>query len=236
MSPSHPMAVALRGQVERARQEATARRYRPTAPTWRKLQDAFSAALASGSRPEHVSELEPTALPAGFRAAGVAAGLKPAGLDVGMLVADVEETASAARFTTNSRVGAPVSVSREAALDRLRVVLANSGGSNTGDGERGLETARASQTLAAELLGTEPERVGLASTGLIATELPREPLLSGVRACVESLAEDSIGLSEAILTTDRGPKRACLSVSLPSGTVRLAAQAKGAGMISPRAR
>ena len=185
-------------------------------------------------RPEHVSELEPTALPAGFRAAGVAAGLKPAGLDVGMLVADVEETASAARFTTNSRVGAPVTVSREAALDRLRVVLANSGGSNTGDGERGLETARASQSLAAELIGTGRERVGLASTGLIATELPREPLLDGVRACAESLGTDSGALSEAILTTDRAPKRACLSVSLPSGTVRLAAQAKGAGMISPR--
>ena len=185
-------------------------------------------------RPEHVSELEPTALPAGFRAAGVAAGLKPAGLDVGMLVADVEETASAARFTTNSRVGAPVTVSREAALDRLRVVLANSGGSNTGDGERGLETARASQSLAAELIGTGSERVGLASTGLIATELPREPLLDGVRACAESLGTDSGALSEAILTTDRAPKRACLSVSLPSGTVRLAAQAKGAGMISPR--
>ena len=185
-------------------------------------------------RPEHVSELEPTALPAGFRAAGVAAGLKPAGLDVGMLVADVDETASAARFTTNSRVGAPVTVSREGALVRLRVVVANSGGSNTGDGERGLETARASQSLAAELIGTDPARVGLASTGLIATELPREPLLSGVRACAESLGEDSAALSWAILTTDRGPKRACLSVSLPSGSVRLAAQAKGAGMISPR--
>jgi glutamate N-acetyltransferase / amino-acid N-acetyltransferase len=35
--------------------------------------------------PAHVTELEPTALPAGFRAAGVAAGLKPDGLDVGVL-------------------------------------------------------------------------------------------------------------------------------------------------------
>ena len=186
------------------------------------------------ARPDHVTELEPTALPAGFRAAGAAAGLKPSGLDVGMLVSDAEETASAARFTTNSRVGAPVTVSRESALSRLRVVLANSGGSNTGDGERGLETARVSQALAAELIGTEPERVGLASTGLIATELPREPLLGGVRACVEGLGGDAGGLAEAILTTDRAPKRACLSVALPSGTVRLAAQAKGAGMISPR--
>src|SRR5205823_14180432 len=106
---------------------------------------------------------------------------------------------SAAGVSTNSRVGAPVTVSRDAALDRLRAVVANSGGSNTGDGERGLETARASQSLAAELIGTEPERVALASTGLIATELPRNPLLDGVRACVDSLGEDAGGLSEAIL-------------------------------------
>jgi glutamate N-acetyltransferase/amino-acid N-acetyltransferase len=185
-------------------------------------------------RPEHVTELEATGLPAGFRAAGVAAGLKPSGRDVGVLVSDRDATVSAARLTTNARVGAPVTVSRESALDELRAVVANSGGSNTGDGQRGLDTARATQALAAELLGTEPERVGLASTGMIATELPREPLLAGVRACVDSLRPDAAGLSEAIMTTDRGPKRACLEVALPSGAVRLSAQAKGAGMISPR--
>ena len=52
------------------------------------------------------------------------------------------DTVSAARFTTNARVGAPVIVSRQAELDRLRAVAANSGGSNVGDGQRGLETAR----------------------------------------------------------------------------------------------
>jgi glutamate N-acetyltransferase/amino-acid N-acetyltransferase len=185
-------------------------------------------------RPAHVRELEPTGLPAGFRAAGTAAGLKPSGLDVGLLVSDAEETVSAGRLTTNARVGAPVVVSRASGLDRLRAVLANSGGSNTGDGERGLETARASQLLAAELVGTEPERVGLASTGVIGQELPRDRLLAGARACAKALGGDAAALSEAILTTDRGPKRACLEVELPSGAVRLAAQAKGAGMISPR--
>jgi len=186
-------------------------------------------------RPEHVRELEPTALPAGFRAAGVAAGLKPEGLDVGVLVSDEPGTASAARFTTNARVGAPVSVSREAALDGLRAVVANAGGSNTGDGERGLETARASQALAAELLRVEPEQVGLASTGVIGAELPRDRLLDGIRAASGELGGDAGGLCEAIMTTDAYPKRACLEVSLPSGgTVRLSGQAKGAGMISPR--
>jgi glutamate N-acetyltransferase/amino-acid N-acetyltransferase len=185
-------------------------------------------------RPGHVAELDPHALPAGFRAAGVAAGLKPDGLDVGVLASDEPATASAARFTTNARVGAPVAVSREAALDRLRAVVANSGGSNTGDGDRGLATALASRDLAAELLGVQPEQVGLASTGMIGTELPRGRLLEGVRAAAAALGTDAAAFAEAIVTTDRAPKRACLEVSLPSGTVRLAGQAKGAGMISPR--
>jgi glutamate N-acetyltransferase/amino-acid N-acetyltransferase len=165
----------------------------------------------------------------------VAAGLRePEGIDVGVLVSDQPHTVSAARFTTNARVGAPVVASREADTSRLRAVVANSGGSNTGDGERGLQTAYATQALVAELLGLESAQVGVASTGVIGTELPRQKLLDGIRAAVEALGEDGDGFSRAILTSDRGPKRACLSVALPSGTVRLSAQAKGAGMISPR--
>jgi glutamate N-acetyltransferase/amino-acid N-acetyltransferase len=185
-------------------------------------------------RPEHVTELAATGLPAGFRATGVAAGLKPDGLDVGVLFSEPEGTVSAARFTTNARVGAPVIASRDARLDRLRGVIANSGGSNTGDGQRGLDTARATQALAAELLGVQAGEVGVASTGVIGSELPREPLLAGVRDGVSQLGDDADAFSRAILTSDRGPKRACLRVQLPGGEVRLAAQAKGAGMISPR--
>jgi glutamate N-acetyltransferase/amino-acid N-acetyltransferase len=185
-------------------------------------------------KPEHVVELDSTALPLGFRAAGVAAGLKPDGVDVGVLLSERPETVSAARFTTNARVGAPVIASREADLHRLRAVVANSGGSNTGDGARGLETAVATQALAAELLAIEPAQVGVASTGVIGNELPREKLLSGVRAAVPRLGDDADAFSRAILTSDRGPKRTCLEVSLPDGPVRLCAQAKGGGMISPR--
>jgi glutamate N-acetyltransferase / amino-acid N-acetyltransferase len=185
--------------------------------------------------PSHVRELEPSALPAGFRAAGVAAGLGPdERLDVGVLFSGVPETVSAARFTSNARVGAPVIASREADTHRLRAVVANAVCSNVGDGQRGLDTARATQVLAAELLGIEPAQVGVASTGVIGTELPREPLLSGVRAAVGQLGEDADKFSQSILTSDRAPKRACLEVELSGGTVRLSAQVKGAGMISPR--
>jgi glutamate N-acetyltransferase / amino-acid N-acetyltransferase len=184
--------------------------------------------------PDHVRELEPTALPAGFRAAGVAAGLKPEGFDVGVLFSGRPDTVSAARFTTNARVGAPVIASREAELHRLRAVVANSGGSNTGDGQRGLDTARATQALAGQLLGVETAQVGVASTGVIGTELPRERLLAGVRSAIEQLGDDDDAFSRSILTSDSGAKRACLEVQLPSGPVCVAAQAKGAGMISPR--
>jgi glutamate N-acetyltransferase / amino-acid N-acetyltransferase len=197
-------------------------------------------------RPAHVRELEAGGLPAGFRAAGVAAGVKPFAsgshprgsasppLDVGVLCSDAEDTVSAARFTTNARVGAPVIASREGELAGLRAVVANSGCSNVGDGERGLATARAMQAAAAEELGLEPRRVGVASTGVIGIELPRERVVAGVRDACAALGASAEDFARALLTSDSGPKRACLEVELGPGRVRLAAQAKGAGMISPR--
>ena len=182
----------------------------------------------------HARELEPAGLPEGFRAAGVSAGLKPSGLDVGVLVSDAPNTSSAARFTSNARVGAPVALSRDAQLDRLRAVVANSGGSNTGDGQRGYETALAVQAAAASELSLEPALVGLASTGVIGAELWRDRVVAGAREACGRLGRDAGDFSQAILTSDSGPKRVCLEVELPSGTVRLAAQAKGAAVIQPR--
>src|SRR4051794_33589241 len=194
--------------------------------------------------PERVRELDPTTLPAGFRAAGAASGIKPEGLDVGVLFCESADAVSAARFTTNARIGAPVIVSKASALDGLRAVVANAGCSNVGDGERGIETARAMQREAADALGIEPEQVGVASTGVIGTELPREQVLAGIRECTSTIRDGNTGpghllpsdaFAYAILTSDSGPKRACLEVALPSGaSIRLAAQAKGAGMIAPR--
>jgi glutamate N-acetyltransferase/amino-acid N-acetyltransferase len=105
------------------------------------------------------------------------------------------------------------------------------------------------QTAAAEALGIEPVQVGVASTGVIGTELPRDKVLAGIRECtaamrdpgsnpqvgVRPLVEGCDAFARAILTSDSGPKRATLEVALPSGAfIRLAAQAKGAGMIAPR--
>jgi glutamate N-acetyltransferase/amino-acid N-acetyltransferase len=97
-----------------------------------------------------------------------------------------------------------------------------------------METARTMQAAAAEALGVEPGQVAVASTGVIGVELPRDPVVAGVREACGDLRDGAEEFSRAILTSDAGPKRACLEVTLPSGTVRLSAQAKGAGMISPR--
>ncbi len=184
--------------------------------------------------PTHAGEAHPTTLPAGFRAAGVAAGIKPEGLDVGVLVSDHPSTVSAARFTTNARVGAPVIVTRELDLSGLRAVVANSGCSNVGDGQRGVDTARAMRAAAARKLGLEDEQVAVASTGVIGTELPRDTVVAGVESACDALGHDGEDFSAAILTSDSAPKRVCLSVHLSGGAVSLSAQAKGAGMISPR--
>jgi len=186
-------------------------------------------------RPEHVEELTPTALPNGFESAGYAAGIKPDGLDVGLLHSERERTASAARFTSSALVAAPVVVSQEADLTGLRAITVNSGNANVSDGERGMATARAQQAAAAEALDLEPAQVAVASTGVIGRELARGKLVAGIRHAAGAMAPNAQAFSESILTTDKGPKCACLEVALPSGgVVRLAAQAKGAGMLSPK--
>ena len=127
--------------------------------------------------------------------------------------------------------------SKEARLDGLRAVVANSGCSNVGDGERGLETAREMQRAVAEELELEPDQVGVASTGVIGLELPREKVVSGARAACGALAKDAGDFSEAILTSDAGPKRACLEVALPSGLVgaaRRPGEGRGDDLAAPR--
>jgi glutamate N-acetyltransferase/amino-acid N-acetyltransferase len=131
-------------------------------------------------------------------------------------------------------VGAPVAVSQAAHTAELRAIVASSGNANVSDGERGLDTARAGQQAAADALGLDPAQVGIAATGVIGRELPRDRLLDGVRSAAAALGTDADDFTRAIMTTDKGPKRACLELALPSGTVRLAAQAKGAGMMSPK--
>jgi glutamate N-acetyltransferase/amino-acid N-acetyltransferase len=185
-------------------------------------------------RPPGVAELNPGELPAGFRAAGVACGIKASGqLDVGLLVCDADGAASAARFTRNAVVAAPVAVSRRASLDRLRAVVVNSGNANVCNGEAGIAVAGAMTAAAAAGVGVPAERVGVASTGVIGLGLERAPVLEGIGSALELLSPQAHEFARAILTTDRWAKHATLRISLSGGEVILAAQAKGGGMIAP---
>jgi glutamate N-acetyltransferase/amino-acid N-acetyltransferase len=186
-------------------------------------------------RPEDVTELDPARLPDGFRAAGVVTGAKRSGRrDVGVLVCDEDRAVSTALFTRNAVAGAPVKVSRLAQLDRLRGAAVNAGNANVGTGAQGIEVAQGMAARVAAGIGVEASRVGVASTGVIGVQLGFEPVLEGVTRAVEGLSPaGGADFSEAILTGDRGPKRACLEISLPAGPVLLGAQCKGAGMISP---
>jgi glutamate N-acetyltransferase/amino-acid N-acetyltransferase len=188
--------------------------------------------------PEHVRDLGPDAgLPAGFRASGVACGIKPSGNhDLGLLVCDTERPVSAARFTATGAPAAPVLVSQERCkLNELRAVLANSGCANAATGGRGLDDAAKTQGAAAMALGCDPAEIALASTGGISHLLPVEKMLQGILAARPGLEQGGdIVFQQAIQTTDASEKRANLAVELPSGTVRLSAQCKGAGMISPK--
>jgi glutamate N-acetyltransferase/amino-acid N-acetyltransferase len=187
--------------------------------------------------PEHVRDLGPgVGLPAGFRAAGVACGIKPSGnSDLGLLVCDSETPVSAARFTATGTPAAPVLLSQERCrLDGLRAILANSGCANAATGRRGLDDAAKTQGAAALAVGVQEAAVALASTGGISWYLPVDAVLKGILAVHGELRREGDGdFQQAIQTTDAFEKRACLEVELSGGPIRLTAQCKGAGMISP---
>jgi glutamate N-acetyltransferase/amino-acid N-acetyltransferase len=186
--------------------------------------------------PGHMIEL-PGGLPQGFRAAGVACGIKESGaLDLGLIVSDAPQTASAARFTRSGTLAAPVLLTAERTrLDGIRAVVVNSGNANAATGPPGLENAAGMRVAAASACGLESEdAVAVASTGVIGVPLPMEPVMSGIAAAAGELRPDGEGaFAEAIRTTDAFPKQCSFDVELSAGPVRLTAQAKGAGMISP---
>jgi glutamate N-acetyltransferase/amino-acid N-acetyltransferase len=187
-------------------------------------------------RPEHVSELDPAGLAAGFRAAGVACGIKDGdALDLGMLVCDEEECTSDARFTPSGAQAAPVLLTRERCeLGAIRGVVVNSGNANAATGRMGFENAAKMQGGAAMVARMRENHVAVCSTGVIGVPLPMDAVNRGIAGCVRALGPDGGGaFAHAIRTTDALDKQACLEVALPGGTVRVSAQAKGAGMISP---
>ncbi|HEX8121062.1 MAG TPA: bifunctional glutamate N-acetyltransferase/amino-acid acetyltransferase ArgJ [Solirubrobacteraceae bacterium] len=186
-------------------------------------------------QPAHVREATDGRLPRGFRAGATAAGIKPEGLDLALVVSDAPETTSAARFTRSGVQAPPVTITRERCrLDALRAVVANSGNANAATGRRGLDEAARMQGGAAMIAGVPEDQVAVCSTGVIGVQLDGQITIKGLLALRPELREDGAGeLAAAIRTTDALDKHVALDVDLPGGTVRVTAQAKGAGMIQP---
>jgi glutamate N-acetyltransferase/amino-acid N-acetyltransferase len=169
--------------------------------------------------------------PAGFRAAGVAAGLKSTGLDVALVVNDGPAYAAAGVFTANRVKAAPVLWSEQVlSSGALRAVVLNSGGANACTGPAGFQDTHVTAEHVAGLLDCGAGDIAVCSTGLIGVRLPMDLLLSGVDAAAASLSvAGGDAAADAIRTTDSRPK----TTVVRGGGVTIGGMAKGAGMLAP---
>ena len=172
------------------------------------------------------------AAPTGFRAAGVAAGLKPSGQpDVAVVLNDGPSRSAAAVFTTNRVQAAPVTWTRQVVEGgRVRAVVLNSGGANACTGPLGFQDTHATAEHLAAAIGESPGEIAVCSTGLIGERLPMEKLLPGVDAAVADASRaGGLAAADAIRTTDTVVKIAFRRVDGYS----IGGMAKGAGMLAP---
>ena len=178
--------------------------------------------------------------PAGFKAAGVYAGIKAPThawpLDVMLLTTD-RPASAAAVFTTNKTVAAPVVLSRsnlDASGGKARAIVCNSGCANACTGDNGVAVARATVEFVAKHVGCRPEEVLVASTGVIGVDLDLNKVKAGVTKAFGLLAKNGHrDATLAIMTTDQFPKEAAVRVETAAGTFHIGGMAKGAGMIEP---
>ncbi|BBX44665.1 bifunctional glutamate N-acetyltransferase/amino-acid acetyltransferase ArgJ [Mycobacterium cookii] len=178
--------------------------------------------------------------PAGFRAAGIAAGIKASGkLDLALVFNEGPDHAAAGVFTRNQVKAAPVLWTCQVLADgRLRAVILNSGGANACTGPGGFQDTHATAEKVAAALsewGTETGAIDVAvcSTGLIGDRLPMDKVLAGVVAVVQDMAGGITGGDEAaraIMTTDTVPKQVALH---HPANWTVGGMAKGAGMLAP---
>ena len=169
---------------------------------------------------------------AGFRAAGVAAGLKSSGApDVALVVNDGPAFAAAGVFTANRVKAAPVLWSEQVlTAGALRAVVLNSGGANACTGADGFADTHRTAEHTAAVLGVGAGEVAVCSTGLIGVRLPMPELTGGVEQAVTALAPDGgPAAAAAIMTTDTVAKQATRA----GAGFTVGGMAKGAGMLAP---
>jgi glutamate N-acetyltransferase/amino-acid N-acetyltransferase len=178
--------------------------------------------------------------PAGFRAAGIAAGIKRSGArDLALVLNEGPDCAAAGVFTRNRVKAAPVLWTQQVlTTGQLRAVILNSGGANACTGPGGFRDTHATAEAVAAALsdwGTETGAIEVAvcSTGLIGDRLPMDKMLSGVRQIVHEMAGGLTGgedAAHAIMTTDTVAKQVALH---HPNNWTVGGMAKGAGMLAP---
>lgn len=218
------------------------------AETLRAENEALKAELAamkgvkgqvSPLAPKVIAEAQPVA---GVTLASIAAGVRYKGRDDVMLARLEPGTAMAGVFTRSSTRSAPV-LACEASLARHAKngpdgkpigIIVNSGNSNAFTGAAGEESVRAVTRGVASLLGTEPESVYMASTGVIGERLPHDRIEAALEALVAGLAPDCwLASAKAIMTTDTFPKLSSASARIDGVPVTISGFTKGSGMIAP---
>jgi glutamate N-acetyltransferase/amino-acid N-acetyltransferase len=174
--------------------------------------------------------------PRGYRAAGIAAGLKPSGApDLALIVSDVDAIAAGV-FTTSVVRAACVDYCRQRlqAKGSARAILCNAGQANAATGEQGWADAVESANLLAEALNISPDAVLLASTGVIGQRIKMDALRAGIPKVVAAASETGgEAAAGAIITTDLVPKSIALETTFGDRTVRMGGICKGSGMIHP---
>ncbi len=204
------------------------------------VSDRVSAQNAIDTLDGSVVRDQGVTAPLGFRAAGMAAGIKASGRpDLALVFNEGPDYTAAGVFTRNKVKAAPVQWSQQVlTTGRLRAVVLNSGGANACTGPDGFGDTHATAEAVASALsnwGTETGAIEVAvcSTGLIGDRLPMDKLLPGVTAIVCDMAGGLSGgtdAAHAIMTTDTVPKQ--VAVHHTAGW-NVGGMAKGAGMLAP---
>jgi glutamate N-acetyltransferase/amino-acid N-acetyltransferase len=171
----------------------------------------------------------------GFKAAGIAAGLKKKNKkDLGLIFSKVSANVAGV-FTRNRVKAAPVILDRERIKSGVcQAIIVNSGNANCCTGEQGIRDAETMASLSASELGISEDLVLVASTGVIGEPLPIEKIKTAIPDLVGALQPEGIpDLAESIMTTDTVPKIVSSHGVVEGKSFIVTGVAKGAGMIRP---
>jgi len=167
----------------------------------------------------------------GFYAAGVNAGLKDSGFDVGFIYSDTLCDVEAV-FTKNRFQAAPIKHFKKHNIQKTNFILANSKNANAMTGQKGIEDIEEILDFAQKKFPQIKNPI-MSSTGVIGVFLPKDKIKNAINN-FDLLKKESNSFAKAIMTTDSYEKEIAFEVVLEKNrSFKIAGVAKGAGMINP---